>query len=77
LIRKTDPHQKYSSRTPPATGPMAAPPDAIAAQMPIASERSLSSVNVNRMMESVAGIIMAAPQARNARAAIRNSGFGE
>ncbi|MCY1311690.1 hypothetical protein D9M70_620240 [compost metagenome] len=77
LIRNTEPHQKYSSNTPPATGPIAAPPEAIAAQMPMASERSFSSVKVRRMIDNVAGIIIAAPQARNARAAIRISGLGE
>ncbi|MNY45649.1 hypothetical protein D3C86_1807680 [compost metagenome] len=76
LMRKTEPHQKYSSRKPPSTGPMAAPPDAMAAQMPIASARSRSSVKVSRMIESVAGIIRAAPRARNTRPAMRTGGFG-
>ncbi|MCY1236413.1 hypothetical protein D9M72_490660 [compost metagenome] len=76
LMRKTEPHQKYSSRKPPSTGPMAAPPEAIAAQTPIASARSRSSVKVSRMIESVAGIIRAAPRARNTRPAMRTDGFG-
>lgn len=77
LIRNTDPHQKYSSSRPPTTGPMAAPPEATEAQMPIASARSRSSVKTWRTMDSVAGIIIAAPTARNTRAAISHSAVGE
>src|SRR5690606_21753530 len=43
LIRKTDPHQKCSSKKPPRTGPKAAPPDAIDDQTPKATARSRSS----------------------------------
>ena len=46
-------------------------------QMPIASARSRSSVKTWRTMDSVAGIIIAAPTARNNRAAISHSAVGE
>ncbi len=45
--------------------------------MPIASARSRSSVKTWRTMDSVAGIIIAAPTARNTRAAISHSAVGE
>ncbi|MNN92070.1 hypothetical protein D3C81_2102850 [compost metagenome] len=77
LIRNTEPHQKYSSSSPPTTGPSAAPPKATEAQMPIATARSFSSVNARRIMDSVAGIIMAAPTASKARDAISAAGLGE
>jgi len=70
LMRKTEPHQKYSSRTPPITGPSAAPPDATDAHTPMATARSRSSVKVSRMMASVAGIIIEAPTPSSARAAM-------
>src|SRR5215211_1640518 len=43
LTMKIEPHQKWSSRTPPATGPSATPRPAVAAQMPTAVARSRSS----------------------------------
>ncbi|MNI63233.1 hypothetical protein D3C73_1185910 [compost metagenome] len=77
LIRNTEPHQKCSSSTPPTTGPSAAPPDATDAQMPMATARSRSSAKVRRMMDRVAGIIMAAPTASSTRAAIKDAAPGE
>jgi hypothetical protein len=77
LIRKTEPHQKNSSRAPPISGPTAAPPEATAAQTPMASARSLSSSKVRRTIDKVAGIIIAAPTARSARPPIRMAGDGE
>ena len=76
LTRKTEPHQKYSSSTPPTTGPSAAPPEATDAHTPMATARSRSSVKVSRMMASVAGIIIEAPRPRTARAAMSAAGFG-
>ena len=40
---KIDPHQNWSSRKPPTTGPSATPRPAVAAQMPMAS-RALARV---------------------------------
>ena len=77
LMRNTDPHQKCSSSTPPTTGPSAAPPEATEAHTPMATARSRSSAKVSRRMDRVAGIIMAAPTASSARAAIRMAAPGE
>lgn len=77
LIRKTDPHQKLCSRSPLMIGPSALPTIARVPQMAMATLRSRSSSNVMRINASVAGIIAAAPTARNARAAIKVSGVGE
>ncbi|CFL96169.1 Uncharacterised protein [Bordetella pertussis] len=70
LIRNTEPHQKYSSSTPPTTGPRAAPPEAMAAHTPMARARSRASVNTWRRIARVAGIISAAPIASRPRATI-------
>ena len=77
LIRNTDPHQKCSNRKPPRIGPSAAPTTANDPQTAIAKLRSRSTVKVTRTRASVAGIIAAAPTARNARAAIRILAEGE
>jgi hypothetical protein len=37
--RNTDPHQKYSSITPPSTGPMALPAEKLPIQTPMAAVR--------------------------------------
>ena len=65
--------QQHAART----GPNAAPPDATEAQMPMAMARSRSSVKVSRRMDSVAGIIIAAPTASSVRAAINQPAEGE
>ena len=70
---KIEPHQKWSSRKPPTTGPSATPSPAVAAQMPIAVARSRSSVNTLTSSESVAGMMNAAPAPITARAAISAS----
>ena len=70
---KIEPHQKWSSRKPPTTGPSATPSPAVAAQMPIAVARSRSSVNTLTRSESVAGMMNAAPAPITARAAISAS----
>lgn len=59
------------------TGPIAAPPEATADQIPMANTRSLGSVNVWRIIESVGGIIMAAPTAKNTREAMSSGALGE
>ncbi len=73
LIRNTEPHQKCSSKAPPSNGPTAAPPEAIAAQMPMASASSRGSWNVTRMMAMVAGSMAAPPIASSTRAPINTA----
>ena len=73
LTMKIDPHQKWSSRTPPTTGPSATPRPAVAAQIPIAIARSRVSVKTLTSSESVAGMMNAAPAPITARAAISPS----
>src|SRR3954447_20189514 len=73
LTMKIDPHQKWSSRTPPTTGPSATPRPAVAAQRPIAIVRSRASVKTLIRSESVAGMMNAAPAPMTARATISPS----
>ena len=70
---KIEPHQKWSSRKPPTTGPSATPRPAVAAQMPIAVARSRASVKTLISSDSVAGMMNAAPAPITARAAISAS----
>ena len=70
LTMKIEPHQKWSSRKPPTTGPSATPRPAVAAQMPIAIARSRVSVKTLISSESVAGMMNAAPAPMTARATI-------
>src|SRR3954468_732660 len=58
-IKNADPHQKRSSRSPPATGPMAAPVEKLVAQTPIANVRSLASENRLLIRASVDGASVA------------------
>ena len=64
----TDPHQKWSSRKPPVTGPSATAMPATPDQSPMASARSRASVNTLVRIDSVAGMISAAPMPMTARA---------
>ena len=73
LTMKIDPHQKWSSRKPPTTGPSATPRPAVAAQMPIAIVRSRVSVKTLISSESVAGMMNAAPAPMTARATMSPS----
>ncbi len=70
LIRNTEPHQKCCSSQPPMIGPSAAPTMATDPQIAMAMLRSRSSWKLSPINANVAGIIAAAPIARNARAAI-------
>ena len=70
LIRKIEPHQKFSSSQPPSTGPRMIPRPATAAQAAMARPRS-GPVKTLVMMERVAGMINAPPIPIAARAAIR------
>ncbi|CAM5587788.1 hypothetical protein SMICM304S_06399 [Streptomyces microflavus] len=74
LIRKTEPHQKCSTRKPPTTGPTAAPTAATAVHTPMARARSRRSGKTWRRIDRVAGMIIAPPTPRRARAAIRTAG---
>ena len=66
---KIEPQAKWSSRNPPTTGPSATPSPAVAAQMPMAVERSRGSGKIPIRRDSVAGMISAAPAPMTARAA--------
>ena len=70
---KIEPHQKWSSRKPPTTGPSATPTPAVAAQMPTAVARSRGSGKTLISSDSVAGMMNAAPAPMTARAAISRS----
>ena len=71
LTRKTEPHQKCSSSQPPVTGPMATAMPAVADQMAMAWARSFRSVKTLVRIDSVAGMISAAPMPMIARVAMR------
>ena len=70
LMRNTEPHEKWASSRPPTIGPRANPAPLVAAQKPSARWRSASSVNMLVMIESVDGMISAAPIPMPALAAI-------
>ena len=69
LIRNTDPHQKWSSRAPPTSGPMGKLRKMVEAMTAVARCRS-SGANSTGMMASASGMIAAAPRPSTARAAI-------
>lgn len=69
LIRKIAPHQKWSSMTPPISGPTAKPSELTVDQMPIALTRSPSS-KICMTTASVVVISRAPPTPMPARAAI-------
>lgn len=73
-MRKTAPHHRCSTRTPPISGPTAAPAAATALHTPSAIARSRRSVKTCRMIESVAGMIIAPPTPRKARETMSASG---
>ena len=70
LIRKTEPHQKWESNHPPAIGPMAIPRPVVPDQIPMARACSEGSRNTSVMIDSVAGMMQAAPTPMIARAEI-------
>ena len=76
LMRKTLPHQKCSSRTPPTRGPRAVPPELPADQIAMAVVRWRASGKTLRMRESVEGMIVAPPTPSRARAAMRAPALG-
>src|SRR5947209_11153820 len=70
LTRKTDPHQKWSRRIPPTTGPKAIPSPDTPAHTPMARPRS-SAGNTLVRIDSVDGMISAPPTPIRARVAVR------
>ena len=68
LTMNTEPHEKWSSRNPPVTGPRATATPAIADHRAIATARSFATVNTFVRIDSVAGMISAAPTPIKARA---------
>ena len=68
LTMNTEPHQKCSSRKPPVTGPSATAMPATPDHSPMASARSRVSVKTLVRIDSVAGMISAAPMPMTARA---------
>ena len=70
FTRKTEPHQKCSTRTPLMTEPSAMPAVITPDHRPIALERWAGSVKSVRMIASVDGIRVAPPMPSTARAAI-------
>src|SRR6266545_363226 len=75
--RKTEPHQKYCSSTPPRTGPIAAPEEKLVAQMLMATVRCRGSSNMPRISDSVDGASVAPARPSRARAAISISALVE
>src|SRR5215216_2269169 len=57
LTMNTDPHQKWSRRNPPASGPRTTPMPTTPDQMPMAMARSRASVKVFVRMLNVAGMM--------------------
>ena len=74
FTRNTEPHQKCSSSTPPSIGPDAMPIADTPAHTPIAFARSRGSWNTLVMIESVAGMMNAAPTPMSARVPISIAG---
>ena len=70
LMRNTEPHQKWASSRPPTIGPSASPAPLVPDQNPSARWRSPASANMFVMIDSVEGMISAAPIPIPARAAI-------
>ena len=69
LIRKTDPHQKWSSSAPPTSGPIGKLRKIVEAMTAVAFCRSAGE-NSTGMMARASGMMPAAPSPRTARAAI-------
>jgi hypothetical protein len=75
--RKTEPHQKNSSNTPPSSGPTAPPSEKAVIQTPMANVRCPGSPKRLRISERVDGAMVAPAIPRSARAAISISGLVE
>jgi len=68
-MKNIDPHANCSSNAPPTTWPIGTPIPAVADQMAIAFARSCRG-NVSIIIDSVAGVSVAAPMPVRARALI-------
>jgi hypothetical protein len=75
--RNTEPQLKLWSRTPPTSGPIAAPTEKLVIQIPIATVRCLSSSNMLRISDRVEGAIVAPATPSKARVPISISGLDE
>ena len=75
--RNTEPHQKYSSITPPSTGPTALPAENAPIQTPIAIERCFGSWNMWKMSDSVDGASVAPAMPSSARLTMSISALTE
>ena len=76
FTRNTEPHQKWVSNAPPATGPMPTPSAETPAQTPIARARSLGDRNTFERMERVPGMMHAPPMPINDRVAMSTPAEG-
>ena len=76
LMRKTLPHQKCSSSTPPTRGPRAVPPELPADQTAMAVVRWREPGKMLRMRERVEGMIVAPLIPSRARATMRAVALG-
>ncbi|GAA2800990.1 hypothetical protein GCM10020219_085330 [Nonomuraea dietziae] len=74
--RKTEPHQKFSSSTPPTTGPSTMPPVNPVIHRLMATVRWPGSWNMLLISDSVDGMSVAPAMPSNARAAISDSALG-
>ena len=77
LIRKTEPHQKCSTRKPLSTGPSAIPLMVALVQTATAVRRCFSSWNMLRISASVEGISVAPATPWTARAVISSAALCE
>jgi hypothetical protein len=68
LTMNTEPHQKWSSKVPPTSGPRTTPRPTTPDQIPIANARSRASVNTLVRIDRVAGMMNAAAPPMTARA---------
>ena len=76
-MRKTEPHQKCSSSTPPTTGPIALPAENAEIQIAIASRAAPGSWNMLKISDRVEGASVAPAIPSSARLAISISGLVE
>ena len=74
MTRKMEPHEKCSRRYPPASGPIATPSPDSPAQIEMARARSSGSPNTFVRMDSVLGMMNAAPKPCSARVVIKTPG---
>ena len=77
LMRKIDPQAKCSNSQPPRVGPIATPSPLTAVQIAIACARSTGSANRWMRIESVDGMIAAAPIPITTRPAMSAVGVAE